>query len=107
MLHEIDAAVGDALRPAQGVAASTRHKTVAAVAGHLRAAAHRPPRLGARRGGVRWLARPDSGLRAAGYGFEGHEGCINEIHNDAIRRYGITPHHRGAFDAAIYRQLGT
>jgi hypothetical protein len=30
MLDEIDAAVGDALGPAQGVAASTRHKTVTA-----------------------------------------------------------------------------
>ena len=29
-----------------------------------------------------------------GYGFEGHTGYINDVHNDAIRRHGVTPHHR-------------
>ena len=41
-----------------------------------------------------------------GYGFEHHKGYINDTHVDAIRRLGITPHHRKSFDAAIYRELG-
>jgi ribonuclease HII len=41
-----------------------------------------------------------------GYGFERHKGYINETHVDAIRRLGITPHHRKSFDAAIYREIG-
>jgi len=39
------------------------------------------------------------------YGFEGHKGYINDTHNDAIRRHGVTPHHRRSFDAAIYREI--
>ncbi len=40
------------------------------------------------------------------YGFDGHKGYINDTHNDAIRRLGITPHPRTSPTAALSRELG-
>ena len=40
------------------------------------------------------------------YGFNRHQGYITSKHNDAIRRLGITRHHRRSYNAAIYRELG-
>jgi ribonuclease HII len=40
------------------------------------------------------------------YGFDRHQGYITEAHNDAIRRLGVTSHHRRSYDCAIYRELG-
>lgn len=40
------------------------------------------------------------------YGFNRHQGYITPKHNDAIRRLGITRHHRRSYNAAIYRELG-
>jgi ribonuclease HII len=39
------------------------------------------------------------------YGFERHQGYITEEHNDAIRRNGVTRHHRLSYKCAIYREL--
>jgi ribonuclease HII len=40
------------------------------------------------------------------YGFERNQGYITEEHNDAIRGFGITRHHRLSYKCAIYRELG-
>jgi ribonuclease HII len=40
------------------------------------------------------------------YGFERHQGYITKEHNDAIRQFGITRHHRLSYKCAIYRELG-
>ena len=40
------------------------------------------------------------------YGFDGNQGYITKEHNDAIRRFGVTPQHRLTYDCAIYREVG-
>lgn len=40
------------------------------------------------------------------YGFERHQGYITKEHNDAIRQFGATRHHRLSYKCAIYRELG-
>ena len=40
------------------------------------------------------------------YGFDRNQGYIANEHNDAIRRFGVTPQHRLTYDCAIYREVG-
>jgi len=39
------------------------------------------------------------GAKHPGYGFERHKGYGTVEHHDAIKRLGVTPHHRRSFRA--------
>jgi len=40
------------------------------------------------------------------YAFASNKGYTSPVHRDAIRRLGLTPHHRRSIYPKIYREIG-